>query len=84
MGKYDCEGQISIYDINDSAMNMERYLYALIDNSIYELPICVCDSVEELSDMTNTPVADINDLIRKAEQRGGKSKFIRIKLDDSD
>lgn len=84
MGKHGCKDQLSIYDIDPSAMDMERYLYALIDDSIYELPICICDSVEELSDMTNTPVADINDLINKAEKRGGKSKFIRIKVTDAD
>ena len=80
MGKHGCEGQLSIYDLDPSAMDMERYLYMLVGNDKYELPICVCDSVEELSDMTNVSVADINDMINKAEKRGGSSKFIRVRI----
>lgn len=78
--KHGCEGQLSIYDLEPSAMDMERYLYLLVENNQYELPICVCDSVEELSDMTNVSVADINDMIAKAEKRGGRSRFIRVRI----
>lgn len=78
--KHGCEGQLSIYDLEPSAMDMERYLYLLVENNQYELPICVCDSVEELSDMTNVSVSDINDMIAKAEKRGGRSRFIRVRI----
>lgn len=78
--KHGCQGQLSIYDIDPSAMDMERYLYMMVDNTKYELPLCVCDSVEELSDITNVSVSDINDLIQKAEKRGGSSRFIKVRI----
>lgn len=77
---HGCKGQISLYDLDSSAMEMERYVYLLVDNDKYELPICVCDSVEELSDITGDSVADINDLIHKAEKREGKSKYLRVRI----
>ena len=85
MGRYGCEGQISIYDLlEDDATDGQQYLYALIDDSIYELPLFVCDSIEELAEKTNRTVGYINDCIAKAEERGGKSKYLKIKLDNTD
>jgi len=78
--KYECDDQLSIYDLDAFAMDMERYVYVWVDNTIYELPLCVCDSVEELADKTGDSVAEINDLIRKAEKRQGKSKYIRVRI----
>ena len=82
MFKHGCEGQISIYDLDNEAMNMKRDLYVLVENSIYELPVCVCDSVEELADITGDSVERINDLITKAEKRQGESKYIRVTIND--
>lgn len=78
--KHGCEGQLSLYDIIPSTMESERYVYLLVDNTKYELPICVCDSVEELSDITGDSVGKINDLIRKAEKREGNSKYLRVRI----
>ena len=78
--KYECDDQLSIYDLDAFAMEMERYVYVWVDNTIYELPLCVCDSVEELADKTGDSVANINDLISKAEKRQGKSKYIRVRI----
>ena len=78
--KHECDGQISIYDIDYYAMEMERYVYVWVDNSEYELPICVCDTVEELADRTGDTVGYINDCIHKAEKRNGKSKYIRVRI----
>lgn len=78
--KYECDDQLSIYDLDSFAMEMERYVYVWVDNTIYELPLCVCDSVEELADKTGDSVANINDLISKAEKRQGKSKYIRVRI----
>jgi len=84
MSKHGCDGQISIYDLDDSAMEMKRDLYVLVENSIYELPICVCDSIEELADITGDSVERIHDLITKAEKRGGKSKYVRVTINDEE
>jgi hypothetical protein len=78
--KYECDDQLSIYDLDAFAMDMERYVYVWVDNTIYELPLCVCDSVEELADKTGDSIANINDLISKAEKRQGKSKYIRVRI----
>ena len=80
MGKYGCDGQINIYDLLEESMDMERYVYILVDDSSYELPVCVCDTVEELADKTGDSVGYINDVIHKAEKRNGKSKYIRVRL----
>ena len=78
--KYECDNQLSIYDLDNAAMEMERIVYVWVDNSPYELPICVCDSVEELADKAGDSVSRINDLISKAEKRQGKSKYIRVRI----
>lgn len=78
--KYECDDQLSIYDLDSFAMEMERYVYVWVDNTDFELPLCVCDSVEELADKTGDSVANINDLISKAEKRQGKSKYIRVRI----
>ena len=65
MCKHGCEGQISIYDLYNDSMEMKRDLYVLVENNIYELPICVCDSIEELADFTGDSVERIHDLIAK-------------------
>lgn len=77
---HGCKGQISLYDLDNSAMEMERYVYLLVDNDKYELPICVCDSVEELSDITGDSVGYINDMIHKAEDREGSCKYLRVRI----
>ena len=80
MGKHGCKDQLSIYDISKDAMEIHRDVYLLVDNSIYELPLCVCDSVEELSDLTGDDVGTINDMIAKAEKRKGKSKYLKVRI----
>lgn len=80
MGKHGCKDQLSIYDILDGAMDMHRCVYMLVDNSEYELPLCICDSVEELSDITGDDVGTINDMIAKAEKRQGKSKYVKVEI----
>lgn len=81
MGKHNCNDQISIYDISEDAMEMPRDVYVWIDDSNdLELPIAICDSAEELSELTNFSVSYINDLIAKAEKRGGKSKFMKVRI----
>jgi len=82
MCKHGCEGQISIYDLYNDSMEMKRDLYVLVENNIYELPICVCDSIEELADFTGDSVERIHDLISKAEERKGKSKYVRVTIND--
>lgn len=82
MCKHGCEGQISIYDLYNDSMEMKRDLYVLVENNIYELPICVCDSIEELADFTGDSVERIHDLISKAEKREGKSKYVRVTIND--
>lgn len=84
MVKHGCEGQISIYDICEKSMDMKRDLYVLVENNIYELPICVCDSIEELADFTGDSVERIHDLMTKAEKRQGKSKYIKVTINDED
>ena len=81
---YRCIGQISIYDISQDAMDKERDVYLIVDNTEYELPLYVCDSVEELSDITGDSVSRIKDLIHKAEKRNGKSKYVRVKINESE
>ena len=78
--RYGCEGQMNIYDLLDSNMEMERYVYILVDDSPYELPVCVCDSVEELADITGDTVGYINDCIHKAEKRNGKCKYLKVEI----
>lgn len=80
MGSHGCDGQLSIYDLLPESMEMERYLYLMVGQDKFELPCCVCDSVEELSDITGDSVGYINDLIAKAEKRDGESKYIRVRI----
>ena len=82
MFKHGFSEQLSIYDIDPDLMDMKRDVYVLIENDKFELPICVCDSVEELSEITGDSVGYIHDMIRKAEKRNGNSKYIRVTIND--
>ncbi len=84
MGKHGCDEQLSIYDLSEDAMNMERDVFVLVDNSIYEFPVCVCDSVEELSDITGDSVGYINDMLAKAQKRKGSCKYLRVTINEDD
>ena len=83
MGRYGCEGQISLDEVleNDTT-DTQRYLYILTDETEYELPVYVCDSIEELADYSGVSIGYINDCIKKAVKRNGKCKYVKVRIDE--
>lgn len=61
---------------------MLRAVYMLVDKSEYRFPIYVCDTVQELAQITGKSASYINDCIRKAEERGGESQYVRVWIRD--
>lgn len=61
---------------------MLRTVYMLVDKTKYRFPIVVCDTVQELSQITGKSVSYINDTIKKAEKRGGESQYVRVWIRD--
>lgn len=57
-------------------------VYMLTDRTKYRLPVYVTDDIQELSNFCGLPVKRINDLMKKAERRGGVSCFVKIELED--
>ena len=48
----------------------------------YELPLAVADSVNELARMRNAKTNTIYNMIRSAAKRKGKSKYIKVVIED--
>ncbi len=83
MGRYGCEGQTSLFDLLPTdAIDTQDYLYILTDETKYELPVYVCDSIEELADYTGDSVGYINDCIKKAIERNGSCKYVKVRIDE--
>lgn len=61
---------------------MLRAVYMLVDKTKYRFPIVVCDTVQELSQITGKSVSYINDTIKKAEKRGGESQYVKVMIRD--
>ena len=57
-------------------------VYMLTDDTKYRLPLYVTDNIHDLSRFSGQSVKRINDLIKKAEKRGGTSRYVKIELED--
>lgn len=55
---------------------MKKVLYMKVTNDKYELPLCVCDSVTELSHKTGYPKSSIHSMLTR-HQKG----WVRVEIE---
>ena len=63
-------------------ISLQKVLYMEITNDKYELPLAVADSAEELARMRKVKPNSIYNLIWSAAKRKGKSRYIKVVIED--
>lgn len=58
------------------------FLWLLVSQDEYELPLAVADSATELARMVGTTQNNISSTITHQAERGAKSKYIKVKVID--
>ncbi len=61
-----------------------RTLYMAVDLERNELPLFVSTSATEVANFAGVSIVNMLSAITHAEQRGSRSRFVRIRLDDDD
>ena len=60
----------------------QKVIYMEVTMDKYELPVAVADTVNELARMRNVKTNSIHNLIWSAAKRKGKSKYIKVVIED--
>lgn len=60
------------------------FLWMKVTDDKYELPLMVAKSAGELARMTGQKRSSICSCISHAEKRGGKSCYVRVKVEDDE
>lgn len=76
----DALGLVDEYKPRHTQKKEGKYLWMLVSDDDYELPLIVCDSIEELSKACGKEINTIRSAINHAEKRGSKSRYKRVKL----
>lgn len=61
-----------------------RALYMAVDLERNELPLFVSTSATEVANWAGVPVGNVLSAITHSEERGTRSRFVRIRLEDDD
>lgn len=61
-----------------------RALYMAVDLEKNELPLFVSTSATEVANWAGVPVGNVLSAITHSEERGTRSRFVRIRLEDDD
>ena len=62
-------------------MSKEKHVYMKLDKN-YDLPVAVADDAYTLAKMVGCTPNLIYSCISHAKKRGGKSKFVKVLIDD--
>lgn len=63
---------------------MKRPLYMVVDRENNDLPQFVSTSAREVADWAGVPLVNMLSAITHAEQRGSRSRFVRVWLEEDD
>lgn len=58
-----------------------KYVWMLVSNDKYELPLYVADTAQELADILGIPVINVTSAMSHARRRGNNCKYKKIKVD---
>lgn len=59
-------------------------LYMLVSQDKHEMPLMVCDTVQELSDKTGASENCIRSAISHAKKDGNKSKYVKVEESETE
>ena len=57
-----------------------EFLWLLVSDDKYELPVIVCDSLDSLAEATGKDKNTIRSAISHAEKRGGNSRYKKVRV----
>ena len=63
---------------------MNNVLYMEVTKDKYELPVAVADSVTELARLVGIGKSGVSKSITYAKRYGGKSKYVKVVLEDDE
>lgn len=61
----------------------KQYLYMLVTHDKYELPLYVCDTIQELSAYVGLKPNHVSSAISKAKKVHGFCKYVRVEIGGS-
>lgn len=63
---------------------MTQYIYMLVTNDIYEFPVAMANSVQELARMIGVRPNSISSAMSHAKSRGQRCKYVKVELDEEE
>ena len=79
----DALGLVREYKPRDSLTPKKEegeFLYMLVSEDKFELPVIICDSIEALAEACGKEVNTIRSAICHAEKRGGRCRYRKVAL----
>lgn len=58
----------------------QKYIYMLVSQDKYELPLFVCDTRDELSDYVGISAKHISEIISHAKKKKQFCRYVRVEL----